>query len=164
LPNNEHLANVLSGFFSLPNQVRLKRGFETRCSFDNIYNWEKTVNVWESAIAEVGRPKRKWNEPRKIFTQPDFSYNGPDDSEFLKRGIKYGIQREELLGSYLANGIARDLAWGCKHPACDPLIRTDESINNSDIRPFSRNEAVEELKAIRQFSEYWENRRVESNG
>jgi glycosyltransferase involved in cell wall biosynthesis len=160
LPSNEHLADIMAGFLSMPSPVRAKRGFETREAYLSSYSWDKTVAAWEGAIQSLPPPARAWGEPEKPLPGPEMPSEALGDSEWLERGITHGAGRPELVGGYLHARMARDLAWGCQHPANDPA--GDMTVPRGEPRPYTRRHAVEELMVLRANAEHWE--RVRAQG
>jgi glycosyltransferase involved in cell wall biosynthesis len=101
MPDNEHLAELLSEYLSLPTEVRARKGFETRRLCEENFRWDGSVGAWKRAIEVVPPPELSWDCHPRPFPPADFSYQGPSDAEFLRRGITLGANRPDLLNSHL---------------------------------------------------------------
>ena len=70
-PDNDDLCDNLISFFSKPESVRLRKGFETRKAVLDHYTWDKTSKIWEHHFdsLELKGLQGKWNSPARMVNQ-----------------------------------------------------------------------------------------------
>jgi glycosyltransferase involved in cell wall biosynthesis len=159
MPDNDHLAEVLAQFLSLPADVRARKGFEARRMCEQNFDWDRTVQTWVRAFESLGPPERGWDDPLRPLHPPDFSYAGPSDTEFVTRGISLGVGRPELLNTHLHARLVRDLSWGVRH-ASTRAYAGDMGQELGGTVDYTRQDALNELTALRHAVEHWETMRV----
>jgi glycosyltransferase involved in cell wall biosynthesis len=167
LPENKDLVDKLKAFFSLPESMRMRKGYMARQGVELNYTWERTAKIWENYLDTVPvKPvEQTWLSPMKIH-QPQLQGVPPNltNEEFAKWAIVNIAGRPDLLNSYLLLRLIRDLNWG--HVLDNKTDTYFNELSNLGIKPiikeFSRQDAVNELLKICDNRNFWEKQRDET--
>lgn len=163
IPDNQDLVDKLMKFAQLPESLRKKKGFEARVATEKHYDWDKTAKVWENYFDSV--PLRDhsltWESPLKQHevlreVPPNMS---PDD--FISWAITNVMGKPELVNHYMAVRLLRDVQWKSQVENLGS-VEFNEMSNigiKAKRKDFTREHALEELKAIADNYNYWEQRR-----
>lgn len=164
IPDNEDFVRQLIGFLTLPSAVRAKLGFDARRAVEEHYTWDKTAKIWEDHFDSVEiRPlSQTWESPPR-FHRPNLSFpDGLSNERFVRWGMEHVAGRPDLLNSYLALRMLRDLNWGASLQGMGGVYQNELSTlgMNQSYRDFTRQQAVEEMLRICDFRNHWETERL----
>jgi len=150
-------------------QERLRMGRDARQGVETHYTYEKTAETWANYLEKVPLhdPKETWDSPARIHTPNTEVPNGLTDSEYVRWCILNLTGRPELLDSYMALRMTRDLNWGLTRDGMGGLAYNDASVvgvgeaRENNFKPCTREELGKQLLDICHRNNYWEKRRVE---
>lgn len=163
IPDNAFLAQQLAEFLSLPEVIRLKKGFETRKTVEEHYTYDKTAKIWEEHFDSIKPQPHEltWNSPPRI-RQPNLNIpSGFSNSDFVRWGIINIAGRPDLVTSYMAMKLTRDLNWGSTSPNIGGPLFNDDGVlgNQPKYQNFDRKSCVQQLLEINKTWNMWEERR-----
>lgn len=161
LPSNSDLVEKLIAFFRLPEPLRERKRYEARNGALKHYTYDKAAKAWEDYFDSV-EERDLWSSPPRLHT-PNLSVpNGLSNADFVHWGIHHIAGRSDLANSYMALRMIRDLNWGMTLPNFGGVYFNESSALGSQpkYKPFSREQCVEELKAICELRNYWEQERM----
>lgn len=164
LPDNGDFVAQLTNLLMMPEAMRSRLGYDARRAAETHYTYDKTAKVWETHFDGVSLREHAWDGPAQIH-QPVFEVpQGLSDEEFVRWGIIHVAGRPELLGSYTALRMSRDLHWGATLPHMGGLYFNEAS--TLGMRPrhteFNRDMALNSLLTLCDQKNYWEGRRYAS--
>lgn len=160
IPDNEHLIQYLTEFFSLPEPIREKKRAETRLACESAYNWDATAEKWMEAIDEL--------EPRDWSSGPAIHYpigyhereelNNYDYASWLITDV---LGEPNKLNSYFHLRIVRDLNYGVAIEGLPGMYYNDMANQFYKIphSPFTREIAYKKVLEICQKRNMWEQER-----
>lgn len=161
LPDNEDLVSQLIEFLSLPETIRLKKGWEARKAVEEHYTWDKTAKQWEQQFDGV--PAANWRSPPR-YHQPNMNIpQGLSNDDFVRWCINYVAGRPELDGSPMALRFCRSLNWGyaiSQGPGSTLFNEMSVLGSQPSMKPFSRDDVVRECVALCENKNRWEAARV----
>jgi glycosyltransferase involved in cell wall biosynthesis len=169
IPNNDDLVAKLLNFAQLPEDLRKKKGYDTRRAVEKYYDWDKTAKVWESYIDSISlRPKKDtWESPPRIHTiaLPANIPNSLSIDSYVEWIITNIMGRPDLINSYVALRMIRDLESGVTGESIGDVFFNELSATgiHAKRRGFGRSDAVRELSTIAENRNIWEGRRAEKN-
>jgi glycosyltransferase involved in cell wall biosynthesis len=114
-PDNEHLAQILTTHFSLSEEERNKKCYQTRMGTIKRYDWDRTAKVWEDAIdnAKMVGLQGKWDSPpRQIRPLPPSIPDIPDNEDLVRWSFAELLQEPEKAYSFEATELAQILNFG----------------------------------------------------
>jgi len=111
LPDNSNLVDLLINFFKMPKEKHFEYAVKAREGVLTHYTWEKTSKIWENYFDSV-IPLDKWDLPAKINVPNMNPPSGMSDKEFVNWAFANIAGRPELINSYLAIRLTRDLGLG----------------------------------------------------
>lgn len=160
-PDNNHLAEEIYKFLSLPEPIKRKKSQDTLLAYKANYGYDKTAKKWEEAIDNL-KSKELWNSPPRInqpVTQlPDNMSNG----QFVPWALENILGEPERRGSYLHLKLVKDLNYGAFIPGFGgAYLSEDSTVGAKPIwQVFNRENAAQILFNMAQTRNYWESRRV----
>lgn len=161
LPDNDFLVKSLIDFFKQPKEVRLQQGVVAANEVSKHYTWERTTKIWEDYFDSV-IPLDRWKEPARI-SEPDLNVpSNLSDTEFVNWAFNKIGNRPDLINSYLANKVTRDLGLGvCINGL--PNILVDPEYSNESFGTygsFTREHLASRLVNLCQMKNIFEKRRT----
>lgn len=162
LPDNKDLVTKLVQYLSLPESLRLTHAYKARKAVEDFYNWDKTALTWEKYFDSL-QLVNKWAAP------PDFhNYhnvrepNGLSNEQFVKWGLVHIANRPDLLNSYTAMRMLRDLNWSVTQEGAGGVYFNEASTLSTKLvnKEFTRKHAIEELKKLCDQKNFWEQQRT----
>lgn len=164
LPENADLVKKLIEFFQQPYAVRAKLGYEARKGAETHYRWENTCGAWEKYFDSV--PIRDetttWCSPTKVHKIQTNPPDGLTNEGFVNWGLANVAGRPDLINSYLAVKMTRELNWEARISDNHSLYFSDMSEvgTTHKLKPFSRQDCWDVLAAMGEFKNKWERLRV----
>jgi glycosyltransferase involved in cell wall biosynthesis len=114
IPDNADLVAKLLKFFSLSEGQRKEKSHKARQGVLKHYTWDKTTKVWEDVFDSM--PLRDlsetWESPPRLHTPAPNVPAFNTSEEFVRWTILNILGRPEMLNSYMAIRLIRDLNWG----------------------------------------------------
>lgn len=165
LPDDEDFANKLIKHLLLPEPVRARLAFETRRAVENHFTYEKAAKAWmdvydgfalRSMNETWGSPPR-YHQPAPLETAPQ----GLTNEQFVLWGLINVAGMPELINSYLAMRMVRDLNWEATVSHMGGLYFNEMSTLGTMPRyePFNRERCYEEMRKLAENRNHWERRR-----
>ncbi len=110
VPDNEHLVELWTKFFTKPDAIRNVLRIKTRRLFELNYGWEKCAQIWGNAIDSVSIPS-DWTTPIQL-RQPAPKTNQPfDNIGYAKWLISEVALWPERLNSIYESNLVRNLNY-----------------------------------------------------
>lgn len=162
LPDNGDFCSLLTGFLSRPEPVRRRLGYEARKAVETHYTYDRTAGVWEDHLDSVEPREGVWVAPPRLHTPATEPPQGLSDEEFVRWGMVHVAGRPDLVHSYTAMRMVRDLNWEAALPSMGGLYFNDASTLGlqAKYRPFDRRDAMQELRNLGEHKNFWESRRA----
>ena len=159
-PDNQYLADKLAEMLSKPASIRANYGFKARQGVEKHYTWDKAAKKWEECFDSL--PHGTWTSPPRLF-QPQLQV--PRDlthEQFVSWALIYILGKPELINTYFALKLIKDLNWGSKIDGLGGYIFSDESALGQQARtqPFNWEICANRLLEMREKINYWEKRRI----
>ncbi len=158
LPDNADLVRLLVSFFTAPQTVRRKWGYDARMAVERHYSWDRTAKLWEDHF-DAATPRESWALPAQLHEPQRSVPGGLSNGEFVRWGITHVAGRPELADSYLAMRLTRDLNWGSTPGGQDGYARED-SDSKRKWKPFGRDEVGKIFLGMCEQKNHWERKRV----
>lgn len=161
LPDNSDLIGQLIHFLSYPEEMRVQEGLKARQAVERHYTWDKTAKAWEDHFDSFDWTPR-WASPAQFHQPVRQIPSSLSNEEFVRWGIQHIAGRPELINSYLALRLTRDLNWGSTTGGTGGMYYNENSTlgNGQRLREFNRQHAAEELLKICNQRNTWERRRT----
>jgi glycosyltransferase involved in cell wall biosynthesis len=167
-PDGEDFVEQLIKFFSLPQGMRERKGYESRKAVEQHYTYEKTAKLWETHLdsIEVRPESETWKSPPK-FHQPNLNVpQGLSNSAFIEWGIHNILGDASLAKSHVGMRMTRDLSWGARLQNFGGSMAYFNDMSNTGVHQefeeFSREKVVEVLCHMAQTNNHWERKRMEA--
>jgi glycosyltransferase involved in cell wall biosynthesis len=165
LPDNADFAAKLTHVLGLPEPARRRLGRLARAAVEEHYRWDKTVKIWQEHLDSLPAPDlaRTWKSPPQLHQPAPQVPAGLSNDEFVRWGIIHLAGRPELLNSYTALRLTRDLNWGATQGAgMGGLYFNDDSTlgSHSRLQEFNRDTAAQKLLQLGEQKNHWERRRA----
>lgn len=157
-------ADKLRHILELPENIRAKKGREAHEKAKKYYSWENTLVKWEKAIDDLPI-RNNWNDPPRFIQIPQSfpDANQLPDSAFVEWGIANILNRQDLIGSYFAMKMERDLYWTSRPHNLGANSFSDLSLLG--LRPgsesFTRQDLFNEFKTMAEKHNFWESIRCQ---
>tara|TARA_R110000824_G_scaffold398848_1_gene603462 strand:+ start:173 stop:925 length:753 start_codon:yes stop_codon:yes gene_type:complete len=126
LPDNEHLAKILTDHFSLSEDERNKKCYQTRMGTIKRYDWDRTAKVWEGAIdnANLVGLQGKWDTPHlSVRPLPPSMPDIHDNEDFVRWSYAELLMEPEKAYSYEATEFIQSLNFGSPMNGQGPFNR-----------------------------------------
>jgi glycosyltransferase involved in cell wall biosynthesis len=170
VPDNEEAVKVFLDFFSKPEAMRRKIGFNTRQKFKEIFQWDKSGKVWESYFDSVEmRPHSEtWDSPprfRKPQRKPSAQELQKIPFQQLSRWLIQNVLCDpNKINSYLEDRMGRDLMYGSCTSSTGGIYSNEASVafeGNNTRREFNFDIAYNNMLELSNKHNFWEQKRME---
>lgn len=172
VPDNELAAQKLKEFFSKPESIRKRHGFETRNAFLQHYQWDKSGRKWEEYFdsVEIIPDELGWKSPPKI------SKPAPKPSELPKNSSHKSLARwlitnvlcdNTKINSFMEARLIRDLMYKTSTAVTGGMYFNESSAafdGKSTRQPFDFNMAYDHMFNLCNRRNYWEQKRIQVLG
>jgi glycosyltransferase involved in cell wall biosynthesis len=166
LPDNEDLIQRLNEFVTLPEQLRAQKGNKARLGAEKHYNWLDTCKKWENYFdsVEVRPLEQTWlSSPHFISSANHINQvpEGMSDEQFVNWSLVNVMGRPDLIGSFFAMKVVRDLSWGASPDTQGGIVFNDLSTLGLKpaYQPYDRNKVIEQFKVVADKNNFWEQQR-----
>lgn len=165
LPDNEAFIQTLHKLMSLSEGERARLSRKIYHNVKKHYTWDKTAAVWENYLDSV-EPKlitETWKSPSRAVTPNMNIPRGLTNEQFVRWGIVNIWSRPEMMYSYMALRMIRDLNYGesIKGGEGNSYFHSDNSLFGKPVwHKFSRDDAIKELLTLNNIFNHWEERRI----
>ena len=114
-PDNDHLAEIISEYFSKDPDFRKNKSKQVREATMNRYDWDETAAIWENYIDsyEPSGLQGRWDSPPNMVQIPDAPPQGLSNEQFIHWCFTYLLQSPERISSYDAHKYIASLEYGC---------------------------------------------------
>jgi hypothetical protein len=137
---------------------------KTRKLVEENYSWDKTAKVWEECLdnIEVLPPERSWRGPSRITTPTNAMPANLSSDELVRWAIVNIAGRPELLNSYIALRLSRDLNWGASQTGNAGMYFNEASYPGMEARwlPFGKDDVIQEMYRACEQKNVWERERL----
>ena len=166
VPDNEYAAKMFEEFFQMPEGMRLKRGHETRRAFEEHYQWDETAKQWGRRFDSVDilPESQTWKSPPRIHNPPDKYPENLEHKQFVNWLITNVLGQPEMLDSYMASRMVRDLNYGQTTEGMGGVYYNEDSLLSSTPKNiiFGKRDAYMNMLELCHRKNYWEKVRHKS--
>lgn len=158
-PDNTDFVDKLYNFFSLPESMRKKKGFDAHLMANKYFNWDDTAKTWDKHFEKI--EYADWDLPPRLH-QPPQSYPTIQDNEhFVTWCIENILGDPSKLYTYFALKLIRNLNYGVEQKGYGGIYFNDQSLLGikQEWGPFDRKKLIKMLLDIVENRNYWEKRR-----
>lgn len=160
LPSNEDLVSKLEEFVSLPEQIRMQKGNKARLGAEKHYNWLATCQEWEKYFdsVEIRPSAQTWATPINIVSPANNIPEHMNDEQFVNWALVNVMGRPDLIGSFFAMKVVRDLLWGASPEQQGGIVFSDLSTlgMKPNYQPYNREKVLEQFKQVAEKNNFWE--------
>lgn len=162
LPDNQKFVEYLIDFFQKPSPIRAAAGARAREAAKAHFSYDKAAEQWEKAFDELG-VKTPWDAKPVLLPSNTNVPQNLSNEQFVNWGLVNIARRPDMVGSYSALKMVRDLYLGCSHQQTGGVYFNDMSSCGLNIKPqpFSREDAVKAMNVLWAQQNYWEGRRMQ---
>jgi glycosyltransferase involved in cell wall biosynthesis len=165
LPDNDAFIQTLNRFMSLSEGERMRLSRKMYKNAKRHYTWDKAAKAWERYLDTIEpKPMEKtWKIPSRAVA-PDINVpQGLNNEQFVRWGIINIWRRPEMMYSYMALRLIRDLNYrqSLKGGQGNSYFHSDNSLFGKPVwHKFSRDDAIKELLELNNIFNHWEERRI----
>lgn len=167
-PHGEEFVRLLAHFLSKPPSVRQKAAQDARRAAETACSWDRSAAAWMEVFDSLPprEPGETWLSPIRIHSPKPAPAEMPSNEAYVEWAITNVLGRPDLVNSYMAVRMVRDLNWGMTHQVPGTPYYSEESFSGGRprARPFTTGHAYAELKAMCEYNNHWEERRESLNG
>lgn len=160
----DSIVNILTDFCSLPQSIRLKRGYDTGKLCEQYFNWDKTELVWKNYIDQVDEKiyDKRWQSPIYIH-QPNMNCpNNLSNSMFVQWALVNILGDPSKIGTFLESKLSKQLNIGVVSSHFLAGYSDDLSMfGKPKIQQFTRDHCVQYLLNILEKRNFWEKVRTQ---
>ncbi len=164
LPDNSDFVRKLINLLSKPEPVQARHRREARQQVEKFYTYEKTAKVWEDHFDSVvlRDEQTTWLSPAQSHEPRNGIPRGLSDEEFVRWGLIHVAGRPDLVNSYTALRMIRDLGWGLTNPHMGAMYFNESSTIGMTERnePFNREIALQRMLDLCSQRNHWEKERT----
>lgn len=169
VPDNDLLVTQLHYLHSDTSKKLREIGFQIMNKALEFYNWDKTASVWAKRFKEIELvdTKKTWLSPSRIKTPtkqlPNNLKTNIDKVNFIFNSI---LCKPEWIGNYIWKRTLKDITFGYRCENMDKDFYFNESHKKSytSNKPFSFEQACEEMYKLRMQMNEWEKARLQKFG
>jgi glycosyltransferase involved in cell wall biosynthesis len=159
-PDPDSIVDILIKFFSLPESLRKKRGFDTRKCVEKHFNWEETTKKWMAYFDSV-EPidwRLTWKSPPKLHNPVTTYPSNISMSQMVDWAIVNVLGMPEKLNTYFALNLVKSLTYGGKIVNGGNMYINDFSMVGirPTPEPFQLNNMLQQLFDMRNNINNWE--------
>jgi hypothetical protein len=166
LPDNDDFVRQLIELLSKPGEVRARLGHQARRGVENNYTYERTAKIWEDHLDTIVHSDHAltWLSPAKIHKPNIEVPPGLSDDEFVRWGMVNIAGRPDLLNSWSALRMVRDLFWQQTNDNTGGIYVNEMATLGLQVhtRPFNRQLATNELLKLCEQRNHWEGLRAQA--
>jgi intein/homing endonuclease len=158
-PDNTDFVEKLHKYFQQPEATRLRRGQETYLLCRRFYDYDKVAALWAALIEEAPHCAAKWAAPKRLVNA---AYNVPDglSNDQFVAWCAANIVQHIPLNPYFLLQINRDLNYGQSTRQRMGVFHSEDSmLGNPQMRTYTRDDVLRELKEIVDKYNFWESQR-----
>ncbi len=164
LPDNDDFVRQLIDFGMMPSAKRARKGYEARKGVEVHYDYDKTAKAWEDYFDSMEVQDGQWESPPRAHTPAQRIPENLSSEQFVAYGLQYIAGRPDMLNSYTALRMIRDLNWEARLPSLGGMYFNEASTlgMQEKFQDFNRDLAVQEFMKLAAEKNYWESRRADS--
>lgn len=166
LPDLEHTMAIWQKLINLPKSELKRKSEKIREAVKKHYTWDKTAKKWEEYFdsVELKDWKSTWGSPADIHEPLQQFPKGLSNSDLIKWGFENVLRRPDLVNSYWAIKMIRDLNYGARVNQQGAWTPNEISFlaGKQPTVPFGHNDALSELIRWRNKINHWEIRRSQT--
>jgi glycosyltransferase involved in cell wall biosynthesis len=156
IPEIDEVVSYWKMFFSLPESDRAAISEKTLSEYSRNFNWDEVVGKWMVSLDQS--PKGAWDKPfRQIKIPDDKIPNFTNNKDFLDWAISSYLPHSNLINSYEANCLLRDLNFKSYKPnPCGFFYSENSYFNRVPFVDFSRDHVIKMFKGKAETFNFWE--------
>jgi len=158
IPDVNHLYMIFKHFFSLSDREISEESDKAVFGYNSHYSWDSTAKKWSDIFDSL--PSGNWSLSSNKVNIPPLP-EGMNNKEFVDWCLTTMMPEMNLVGSYEANCVLRDLNFGAFKPMpCAFFYSENSYFNRENYRTFDRNILYNMIRAKTEFKNFWEDVRV----
>jgi glycosyltransferase involved in cell wall biosynthesis len=156
IPEIDEVVSYWKMFFSLPESDRAAISEKTLSEYSRNFNWDEVVGKWMVSLDQS--PKGAWDKPfRQIKIPDDKIPNFTNNKDFLDWAISSYLPHSNLINSYEANCLLRDLNFKSYKPnPCGFFYSENSYFNRVPFVDFSKDHVIKMFKGKAETFNFWE--------
>jgi glycosyltransferase involved in cell wall biosynthesis len=166
VPDDNDLVDKMTRFIKQPRGMKIKKGMDAYMGVKRRYTWEHAATIWEDYLDGVQiRPwSETWDSRPRIFQPKTDPPTNLVNEEFVRWIIANTWCERDKMNSYTALRLLRDLNYGSAIGHSSGIYHNEESFLHQQVQysPFSRDDAVAEMKKMCDKRNHWEKCRTDS--
>jgi glycosyltransferase involved in cell wall biosynthesis len=166
-PDRADFVKKLIKFLSLSPSARREASYKARKGVEANYTWDRTAKVWmsvfDSLTPSLSPDSETWESSPRLHTPKKPPSEFATNEDFVDWAIINILGRPEMLDSYMALRLIRDLTWGMAPDGTGGLYQNEDSMlgNRDHMKDFNESNVIDELTALCENNNKWEKKRWE---
>lgn len=160
IPCIDSTVRYWKGFFSLSEEERESLSKSTLEAYRASYDWDSVVASWMRSIDDC--PVADWSKPIRQIKLPkeDTIPNFTNNKDLLDWGIRTYLPYSDLLNSYEANCLLRDLNFKThKDNPCGFFYSENSYFDRTERKSFSKEDLIRMFRNKAEIFNFWEKAR-----
>lgn len=159
IPDEEDFCQKLTDFLRKPEPVRRMLGGRARDAAVRHYDWDALVENWVRAI-EGMPPAAPYDEP-PTYHMPQPLQEGLSNADFVRQGLTRVAGRPDLVDSWYAQRLLRELNWGATLTGSPHWLRDDSWMGrHQEVREVNRDVLLQVFRNLNHERNFWEQERT----
>jgi intein/homing endonuclease len=156
IPEIDEVVSYWKMFFSLPESDRAAISEKTLSEYSRNFNWDEVVEKWMISLDQS--PKAAWDKPLRQIKMPDDKIpNFTNNKDFLDWAISAYLPHSNLINSYEANCLLRDLNFRSYKPnPCGFFYSESSYFNRVPFVDFGKEHVINMFKSKAETFNFWE--------
>lgn len=159
IPCEQDFAEKLQQFLRKPEPVRRMLGGRAREAAIQHYSWDRLVDLWCDAIERMP-PANPYDEPPTYHVSQPLQ-EGLSNADFVRQGLIRVAGRPDLVDSWYAQRLLRELNWGATLTGSPHWLRDDSWMGrHQEVREVNRDVLMRVFQNLNQERNFWEQERT----
>lgn len=155
VPDNDHLVEIMTDFFNMPEDMRKLKGIQTRKNFEANYSWDKTVAKWMELFDSIPSVpyEEGWGSSPRYHNPIPLDQRIADQTtnrDYARWLILNVLGEPDKINTYFESRIIRDLNYQMHIAGTAGLYYNEEShqFNRPHYQPFNRQVAYDHMVSL----------------
>ncbi len=163
-PDGAAFVQRLISYFNKPVSLRKKDAVAARRAAEAVYDWDRTTAVWMDVFDSLPLRDHEstWGSAPRTHRPKPAPAQMPSNEAYVEWAITNVLGRPDLVDSYMALRMIRDLNWGSTHHGMGTSYMNEDSHagGRPRLRPFHTEDAYRELHMLCEHTNLWEQKRA----
>lgn len=163
LPDNDHLVEILTKYFSLPQAMQEKSRVEVRDRFEEHYSsWDNTLTKWKKYFDSLDVNDDLWRSQPRIHKPGPMPHQNISNSEFAHYIITNVLGERERLGTPVQSRLIKDITYGVTPQNMGGYFNEQSFSSRNTYKQFTREDAYNHFRNLCELRNVWESKRWQS--